>query len=182
MSKQSGIWVTPAAYVAYIQYDYPTPYPQTIQIQNVVPLQTTLYVFLHEQTHQSATWEGWQSHVTQQSEPRYWHKADGVPVSLPGNRQGTISQSVGRACYLSLLLSLKEDWCMMITRTRRTCIRIYLWLWSFTPPLCSISAATASGIMREAGRRQMIRLLFNELCVVCAACGIPYLYPCVARP
>lgn len=28
--------------------------------------------------------------------------------------------------------------------------------------------------MREAGRRQMIRLLFNELCVVCAACGIPY--------
>lgn len=29
-------------------YDYPTPYPQTIRIQNVVPLQTLLYVFLSE--------------------------------------------------------------------------------------------------------------------------------------
>lgn len=108
--------------------------PQTLQItclnKDVVPLQTTFFFFLIFSFEQAFTsrqspvsmWEGWQSHVTQQSEPRYWHKADGVPVSLPGNRQGTISQSVGKSLLsFSLLLSLegKRFVVMMITRTRK---------------------------------------------------------------
>ena len=141
-----------------------------------------MYFCLRQQWHSPvSTWEGWRSHVTQQSEPRYWHKADGVPVSLPGNRQGTISQSDGRTCYLSLLLSSKEDWCMMITQTMRICT--YLWLWSFTPPLYSISAATVSGITRESWPAANDSLASQwALCCVCAACGIPYLFPHVARP
>lgn len=149
-----------------------TPYPQTIHICTECRASADDFICIYVWaasavgTHPVSTWEGWRSHVTQQSEPRYWHKADGVPVSLPGNRQGTISQLIGRSCYLSLLLSPKEHWCIMITRTIRNCT--YQWLWSFTPPLYSISSATASGIMRESWPAAIDSLAFQwALCCVC---------------
>lgn len=109
-----------------------------------MPLQTTnsflKYFFLSKAflpsrqsvtSQQSACEKGWQSHVTQQSEPRYWHKGPMAFRSASrGNRQGTISQSVGRALLsFQLLLSLERKKICCYddnTRTRKLYLVSYL--------------------------------------------------------
>lgn len=75
----------------------------------------------------------------------------------------------------------KEDWYIMIIQTRRTYVIIPTYDCEASHRLfTTFLQRRRVGSCKKAGRRQMIRLLFNELCLVCAACGIPYLY--VARP
>lgn len=153
---------------------------------NVVPLQTILYFCFDSLiSHQSALENGDGPMSPNNPNHDIDTRADGVPASLPGNRQGTISQSVGRTCYLSLLLSPKED-LMHDDNTNQK--DLYVSAYVLVRMTLKLQTASYSILRRrrvrsfeKADRRQTIRLFFNEpLCCVCGLWHIPYIY--VARP